>query len=83
MALERPHARAEHMAGHLFAFGRILTVEELIGRVNAVDAAAVRRFATQVCERGDPALAAVGPIRKLESRDVFAKRFGRVAAGVV
>src|ERR1700741_2644020 len=80
MALESPHARAEHMAGHLFAFGRILTVEELIGRVEAVDAAAVRRLATRVCERGDPAIAAVGPVKRLESRAAFAKRFGKVMA---
>jgi len=82
MGLERPHARAEHMAGHLFVYGRILSVEEMIGRVEAVDAAAVRRFAARICERGEPALAAIGPINRLESREAFARRFGRVAAGV-
>jgi predicted Zn-dependent peptidase len=80
MGLERPHARAEMMVGHLFTFGRLLSLEEIIGRIEAVDTAAVRRYAARVCETGDPAMAAVGPIKRLESREVFAKRFGRVRA---
>ena len=42
-----------------------------------LDAAALRRFATGVCERGAPALAAVGPAKRLESRNSFATRFGK------
>jgi predicted Zn-dependent peptidase len=80
MGLERPHARAEMMVGHLFTYGRLLSLEEIIGRIEAVDAAAVRRFATRVCERGEPAMAAIGPIKRLESRDAFAKRFGKKRA---
>jgi hypothetical protein len=68
------------MVGHLFTFGRLLSLEEVIGRIEAVDTDAVRRYAARVCEAGDPAMAAVGPIRRLESRDVFAKRFGRAKA---
>jgi hypothetical protein len=58
----------------------VLGIEELIGRVEAVDAAALRRFAAALCRRGDPAIAAVGPVKRLESRDVFARRFGRELA---
>jgi predicted Zn-dependent peptidase len=78
MGLERPHARAEMMVGHLFTYGRLLSVEEVIGRIEAVDGAAVRRFASRLCERGQPSMAAIGPIGRLESRDAFARRFGRV-----
>jgi predicted Zn-dependent peptidase len=77
MALESPSARCELIAGHLFTFGRVLSVAELSARVDAVDAAALRRFAERVCARGEPAIAAVGPVGHLESRETFARRFGR------
>jgi len=76
MALESPHARCEQIATHLLAFGRVISVPELIGRIDAVDAGVVRRFAQGLCARGHPAIAAVGPIKKLESRAQFAARFG-------
>lgn len=76
MGLERPHARCEMIAGHLYAFGRVLSTAELSERLDAVDAAAVRQFAEKVCARGEPSIAAVGPIRRLESHDRFAARFG-------
>lgn len=77
MGLERPHARCELIAGHLYAFGRVLGVAELTERLDAVDAAAVRRFAEKVCARGGASTAAVGPVRRLEPHDRFAARFGR------
>ena len=80
MGLESPHARCELMAGHLYAYGRVLGVDELIAKVDAVDAAALRTFAQRICETGNPAIAAVGPVKRLESRDRFAQRFGRVPA---
>ena len=80
MGLESPHARCELMAGHLYAYGRVLDVEELVHRIDAVDAAAVKRFAWRLSEAGNPALAAVGPVGRLESRERFARRFGRRAA---
>ena len=80
MGLESPHARCELIASHLHTYGRVLSVEELIHRVDAVDAGALKRFATRLCERGDPAIAAVGPVKRVESRDTFARRFGRTPA---
>jgi predicted Zn-dependent peptidase len=80
MGLESPHQRCELMAGHLYAYGRVLSVDELIARVDAVDAAALRAFAENLCRTGNPAIAAVGPVKKLESRDRFARRFGRTPA---
>jgi predicted Zn-dependent peptidase len=79
MALESPAARCELIAAHLFAYGRVLTMAEITARVDAVDAAALRRFAGNLAERGDPSIAAVGPLRRLESRDAFARRFGRLS----
>ena len=77
MALESPAARCERISGHLLNFGRVLSTKEMTARVDAVDAAALRRFATKLLERGGPAMAAVGPVGRLESLERFARRFGR------
>ncbi|MEI9885191.1 MAG: hypothetical protein WDN08_01625 [Rhizomicrobium sp.] len=76
MGLERPGQRAEQIAGQMFSYGRVLSIEELTAKLDAVDAAAVRRFGARVMEAGMPAMAAVGPVGKLESHDAFARRFG-------
>ncbi len=76
MGLERPGQRAEQIAGQMFAYGRVVPIDELTAKLEAVDAAAVRRFAARVMETGRPAMAAVGPIGKLESHAAFARRFG-------
>jgi hypothetical protein len=80
MGLESPSARCERIAGHLFTFGRVLTPAESRARIEAVDAARVRRFAERVCATGSPAIAAVGPVAKLESHERFSRRFGRAPA---
>ncbi|MBS0471539.1 MAG: insulinase family protein [Proteobacteria bacterium] len=76
MGLERPGQRAEQIASQLFAYGRVLTIEELIARLDAVDAAAVRAFGTRMLEAAVPAIAAVGPVGRLEDYETFARRFG-------
>ncbi len=79
MGMELPNARCEMIAGHLYAYGRVLSTGELVRRIDAVDAQAVKHFALGLCETGNPAIAAVGPIRRLETRDRFAGRFGNRA----
>lgn len=76
MGLERPSARAEHIAGQLLAYGRVLPMAEVTAKLEAVDEAAVRRFAGGVLESGPPALVALGPVGKVESYSTFANRFG-------
>ncbi|MBV9903527.1 MAG: insulinase family protein [Alphaproteobacteria bacterium] len=76
MGLERPGQRAEQIAGQMFAYGRVLPIEELIAKLDAVDATAVRRFGEGVLNAGRPAIAAVGPVDHLEPFDTFARRFG-------
>jgi predicted Zn-dependent peptidase len=76
MGLERPSARAEMIAGHVFNFGRVLTVQEMTEKLDAVDAAAVRRFGAQVMETTNPSVATLGPAGKLERYGIFAARFG-------
>jgi predicted Zn-dependent peptidase len=76
MGLERPATRAEQIAGQMFTFGRVIPVEELAEKIDAVDAAAVRRFGERIMNAGRPSIAAVGPHNKLESYETFAGRFG-------
>jgi predicted Zn-dependent peptidase len=76
MGLERPSTRAEQIVSHLFTFGRVLPVAELIEKLDAIDAAAVRRFGARVMATSNPATAAIGPVGKFESQERFAKRFG-------
>lgn len=74
MSRESPSSRCDQIATHLAAFGRVLSVAEMVRKLDEVDAAAVRRFATALLGRGGVALAALGPIGKLESRDRFEAR---------
>ena len=76
MGLERPSSRAEQIAAQWFTHGRVLPVEELTSRLEAIDAAAVRRFGARLMQTLRPAMAAVGPVGHLESYETFAGRFG-------
>jgi len=76
MGLERPSARAEMIAGHIFTYGRVLSVQEMIEKLAVIDAAAVRRFGAKVMQTATPAVATVGPAGKLERYGIFAGRFG-------
>ena len=75
MGLERPAARTEQIAGQMLAYGRVLPLDELSARLDAVDAAAVRRFGERIMQAGRPTIAAIGPVGKLESHATFSKRF--------
>ncbi len=79
MGMERPGTRAEQIAGQLFALGRVQDAAEIVAQLDAIDAASVKRYAARVMEAGAPTTAAVGPVSKLESHDVFAARFGQRA----
>ena len=76
MGLERPSARSEQIASQLLTYGRVLPVEELVRRLDQVDAYAVRRFGEKLLAADRPAVAALGPIGKLESYSIFSQRFG-------
>jgi len=81
MGMERPGTRAEQIAGQLFALGRVQSAAEIVAQLDGIDAAIVKRYAAQVMQsvpaENGPTIAAVGPVGKLESQAVFARRFGR------
>ena len=75
MGLERPGSRAEQIAGQIFTLGRIQPVAEIVAQIDAVDAAAIKRFADSTMRA--PSIAALGPVARLESYDTFSTRFAR------
>ena len=75
MALEHPSSRCEQLARQLLIFGRPIPVGEIVGKIEAVDEAQIRRVAHRLFTAGAPVVAAIGPIGKLESYDKVAARF--------
>ncbi|ABS68754.1 M16 family metallopeptidase [Xanthobacter versatilis] len=65
-ALESSGARADQLARQILGFGRVIPVEEIVARVDAVDVAGVRRAAQGLIGRGRPTLTAIGPGGGLE-----------------
>ena len=59
--------------------GRLLVAEQHVAQIDAIDAGMVKNYAAQVMQSVSPAIAAVGPVAKLESHDTFARRFGALA----
>jgi predicted Zn-dependent peptidase len=79
MGLESSSSRSEQIARQYMIHGRVLPIEELIEKVDAVDAAAVRRYAGRLLSGPGLALSAIGPLHGrdggLESYDRIAARF--------
>lgn len=65
MSLESTGARAEQHASHMLIFGKPLDMDDLIARIDAVDAAAVARVVKRIRAK-PPTLAALGPIGRVE-----------------
>jgi predicted Zn-dependent peptidase len=76
MGLERPSTRTEQIASQLLTYGHVLSLDEILAKLDAVDADAVRRFGARVMATARPSIAAVGPSKHLENYDAFAGRFG-------
>ncbi|MFN3401518.1 MAG: M16 family metallopeptidase [Ferrovibrio sp.] len=76
MSLESSGARIEQLGSQMLLFGRPLNIDDVLASVDRVDAAAVRKVAERVMREAPPAVAALGPVKQLESYDRFAARFG-------
>jgi predicted Zn-dependent peptidase len=76
-ALESPTARAEQMARQMLAFGRVLTREEIVEKIDRLTVAAIRD-AGAAALRSAPTVAAVGPIAKVYSPDRVSERLGSI-----
>ncbi len=62
MGLESPSSRAERLARLVAIWNRVPSLEEVIGKIDAVSVEGVRAFAGKVAERGEAALTMYGPV---------------------
>jgi hypothetical protein len=60
----------------MLIYGRPLATDEIVARIEAVDAVAVRRVARRIAGGGKPTIAALGPLGRLASYEAVAARFG-------
>ncbi|MGI9423784.1 MAG: M16 family metallopeptidase [Hyphomicrobiaceae bacterium] len=60
MSLESSSARAEQMARQLLAVGRLIELDELLGRIEAVTKEGMARFASRLTTIAQPAIVVVG-----------------------
>jgi predicted Zn-dependent peptidase len=77
-ALESPGRRAEQMARHILAYGRVLPREEIVSAIDAITVDDVRRVAHGLLKAA-PTLAAIGPVKRLMPYDAVASRIGAPA----
>lgn len=61
MALESSGARVEQLARQMIIHGRVIPIEEIVSKVDAVTVASARAAGRAMIERGRPAVAALGP----------------------
>ena len=80
MALESCSSRAEQLARHVLAYGRPLTVEELVARIDAVSVESTRNAARALLSRSRPAVVALGSGRGLDTAVNFAEGLTRSKA---
>ena len=71
--LEQPGSRAQQLARQLFAYGRTMSLEESIARIEAVDAGAARRVGAAMLA-SVPTVAAIGRVGKVWAAEKVARR---------
>ena len=74
-ALESPGRRAEQMARHMLAYGRVMPRTEIIKAIDAITVDDVRRVGHGLLT-ATPTVSAIGPIKKLMPFDAIAARIG-------
>jgi predicted Zn-dependent peptidase len=80
MALESSGARAQQLAGQIFAYGRPIPLEEIVARIDAVTVESTRAAGGALIAHARPAIAALGPGRGLESAATIVDSLKRRAA---
>ena len=74
MALESTGARCERLAQNLMVYGRIVPIEEIVTKIDAIDEASVERVAARLLTSA-PTVASVGPLGQLGDYGAIASRF--------
>lgn len=75
MGLESSARRAEQMARHVLAFGRVMPREEIVAAIEAITLDDVKRVAAATLASA-PTVTAVGPVRKLMDTSRIAAHLG-------
>lgn len=73
MGLESTSNRCEQLARQMMIWGRPLSTEEIVARIDGVDRDAVRRVVGRLL-KSQPSVAALGPLHGLEAVDRIAAR---------
>ncbi|WP_431861176.1 M16 family metallopeptidase [Azospirillum sp.] len=73
MALESTMSRCEQLGQQLLVYGRPIPVEEIVTRIEGVDADAITRAARRL-RQCRPTVAALGPVHRLEAYERIAAR---------
>jgi predicted Zn-dependent peptidase len=79
IGLESSFNRAETLALNLLTYDRVVSPEETLAQIDAVDSAALQHVAAHMMQ-APPTVTALGPIETLASYDEIATRCTRVAA---
>jgi predicted Zn-dependent peptidase len=80
MALESSGARAEQIARQMFAWGRVVPIDEIVTRIEAVTVDSARAAGRALISRGRPTISVLGPGPGLESAATIAESLTRRAA---
>ncbi len=80
MALESSATRAEQVARQMITYDRPVTVDEIVGKFEAVTVESVREAGRALVRRSRPAVAVLGPGTGLESAAAIAESLARRTA---
>jgi predicted Zn-dependent peptidase len=80
MALESSSARAEQLARQILVYGRPIPLDEIVAKIEAVTVASAREAGRNLMRRSRPAVAALGPDRRLERTAAIAQGLALRAA---
>lgn len=80
MSLESPASRAGQIARQILLFGRIVSNDELMERLNALTVDRMRDLSHRLFTQSTPTLAAIGPIDRLPQMDTIIEMLGTETA---
>lgn len=75
MSLESPSSRAGQLARQQILWGRPISLQETIERIERIDAARVRQIAHEILDNSAPAVAGIGPVSGMPEYDSIVRHF--------
>lgn len=80
MAMESPGSRAAQIARQIILYGRPISNEELMERLNAISLTRIRDLAGRLFTESLPTIAAVGAVSKVMGQEAIARALGTAKA---